>query len=153
MTTADDALPWKKETQDEAETRDWGRRLAALCPAGARVRLLGDLGAGKTTFTRGLAAGLGAAPGQVHSPSYSLVHLYRDAATKPVLYHVDLYRVEGMVDLEEIGLEEVFASPVPAAVEWPERLRGSRYQAHAGDLEVNLTVLGRGKRGLEIRRL
>jgi tRNA threonylcarbamoyladenosine biosynthesis protein TsaE len=152
MTTAGGELPWEAETQDEAETRHWGGRLAALCPQGQRICLLGDLGAGKTTFTRGLAAGLGADPGEVHSPSYSLVHLYRDTAGRPVLYHVDLYRVEGAVDLEEIGLEDVFQSAVPAAVEWPERLRGTRYQADAGDLEVRLEILGRHRRKLTMRR-
>ncbi len=152
MTTPEAALPWEAETQDETETCDWGRRLAALCPAGQRIRLVGDLGAGKTTFARGLAEGLGADPGEVHSPSYSLVHLYHDAAGQPVLYHVDLYRVGGAVDLEEIGLEDVFQSAVPAAVEWPERLQGSDYQAGPGDLEVRLEVLGRHRRKLTVRR-
>ncbi len=149
MTTPEAALPWEAETQDETETCDGGRRLAALCPAGQRIRLVGDLGAGKTTFARGLAEGLGADPGEVHSPSYSLVHLYRDATGRPVLYHVDLYRVEGAVDLEEIGLEDVFQSAVPAAVEWPERLQD---RAHPGDLEVRLEVLGRHRRKLTVRR-
>jgi tRNA threonylcarbamoyladenosine biosynthesis protein TsaE len=145
-------LPWNGVTHDEAETRAWGRRLAAVLQGGEVIRLQGELGAGKTTFTRGLAEGLGASPGQVHSPTYSLVHIYRDDDGSPVLHHVDLYRVEGEVDLEEIGLEDVFAARVPAAVEWPERLRAWRHRAATGDLEVSLEVIGPQERRITVSR-
>jgi tRNA threonylcarbamoyladenosine biosynthesis protein TsaE len=148
-----EALPWDVETADEAGSRDRGRRLAALCHGNETIRLVGDLGAGKTTFTQGLAEGLGAGPHQVHSPSYSLVHLYRDPSGSPVLYHVDLYRVEGAVDLEEIGLEEVFTAAIPVAVEWPERLSGSRFSPQPGDFEVCLNVLDRHRRRLRVRQV
>lgn len=152
MTTIGEAFPWDVETEGEAETRDCGRRLAVWCSAGQRIRLVGDLGAGKTTFTQGLAAGLGADPRQVHSPSYSLVHLYHDATGRPVLYHVDLYRVTSALGLEEIGLEDVFQSAVPAAVEWPERLQESHFPAEIDDLEVRLEILDRNRRKLTVRR-
>jgi tRNA threonylcarbamoyladenosine biosynthesis protein TsaE len=145
-------LPWNGVTHEEEETREWGRRLAALLTGGEVIRLRGELGAGKTTFTRGLAEGLGASPDQVHSPTYSLVHIYRDGEGHPVLHHVELYRVEGEVDLEEIGLEDVFAARVPAAVEWPERLRTSRHRVAPGDLDVSLEVMGPNRRRITVTR-
>ena len=148
-----DPFPWDEITEDETSTVDLGSRLAALLEPGQVVRLRGDLGAGKTCFTRGLARGLGADPSSVHSPSFSLVHRYPDAAGRPVLYHVDLYRIEGEVDLREIGLEDVLDSPVPCAVEWAERLGAGRFAATAGDLEVELSVLGPQRRRVRVRRL
>ena len=128
-------------TRSESETVAAGRRLAAQLAPGAIVRLEGELGAGKTCFTRGLAQGLGADPTNVHSPSFSLVHLYRDRTGKSVLYHVDLYRIDGDADLREIGLEEVFASGVPVAVEWAERIPEGRFDPAPGDWRVRLEVV------------
>ena len=143
-------IPREQVTWDEAETVSAGRRLAALLGAGAVVWLEGELGAGKTCFARGLAEGLGVDAEAVHSPSFSLVHLYRDHAGRPALYHVDLYRVDGDVDLREIGLEEVFTCGVPVAVEWAERMQNSRFEAAPGDWQVRLEVAGRGQRRIHI---
>ena len=151
-TAASPPLPWDVVTGGETETVDRGRRLASLLVGGETIRLEGGLGAGKTVFTRGLALGLGADEAQVHSPSYSLVHLYRDSNRRPVLYHVDLYRVEGEQDLEELGLEEVVASAVPVAVEWAERLEGTRHLPAPGDLHVRLEVLSPDERRLRVAR-
>ena len=137
-------------TRTEAETVAVGRRLAAELRPGAIVRLHGDLGAGKTCFTRGLAEGLGVDPTRVHSPSFSLVHLYRDRAGKAALYHIDLYRVEGEVDLQEIGLEDALSGETPVAVEWPERLDEARFPPVPGDWTVQIEITARDRRRLRI---
>ncbi len=153
MVATSPALPWERFSETAEDTESCGRQLAEFLEAGTMIRLEGDLGAGKTTFTRGLAAGLGVPAAAVHSPSYSLVHLYHDSEGRAALYHVDLYRVGGTVDLEEIGLEDLFASDVPMAVEWPERLGGLRRLSGAGDLCVRLEMAGRQRRHLTVRRL
>jgi tRNA threonylcarbamoyladenosine biosynthesis protein TsaE len=146
-------LPWDLVLRDEAETEQAGAWLAPLLRAGDVVRLSGELGAGKTTFTRGLARGLGADPAAVHSPSFSLVHVYRDATGRTALTHVDLYRVEGAADLREIGLEDALGAEAPAAVEWAERLGEGRFGPRAGDLMVALEVIPSGGRRLRVGRL
>lgn len=146
-------LPWDLWLRDEAETEEAGERLTALLGPGDVIRLSGELGAGKTTFTRGLARGLGADPAAVHSPTFSLVHLYRDGAGRPALYHVDLYRVEGPADLEEIGLEDALGADAPAAVEWAERLAEGRFAPRPGDVLVFLDVPPTGGRRLRAMRL
>ena len=94
-----------------------GTALAALLRAGDVVTLAGPLGAGKTTFARGLLHGLGH-EGEVPSPSFAIVQPY-DALTLPVT-HADLYRIEDPAELEELGLEEVLGVGA-LVVEWPER--------------------------------
>jgi tRNA threonylcarbamoyladenosine biosynthesis protein TsaE len=106
-------------TTSEDETRERAARLAAELTAGAVVLLSGDLGAGKTAFVRGLAAGLGIDPDEVTSPTFTLVHEYRGGRLP--LVHVDLYRLE-RADLDEIGLDQDLASRGVVAVEWSERL-------------------------------
>ncbi|MGH9724982.1 MAG: tRNA (adenosine(37)-N6)-threonylcarbamoyltransferase complex ATPase subunit type 1 TsaE, partial [Candidatus Acidiferrales bacterium] len=84
------------------------------------ILLWGDLGAGKTTLTKGIVAGLGAAEAQeVTSPTFTLVHKYGQSAR---VYHVDLYRITDFNDLETLGLEDVLAEPGVVLVEWPDRL-------------------------------
>ena len=78
-------------TRSEAETVDAGRELAGTLGPGAIVLLSGDLGAGKTAFIRGMAAGLGIDPLEVSSPTFTLIHEYRGGRLQ--LHHVDLYRL------------------------------------------------------------
>jgi tRNA threonylcarbamoyladenosine biosynthesis protein TsaE len=112
------------ETRSADETRAVGEQLAAVLRAGDVVLLQGDLGAGKTTLTQGVAKGLGIAD-YVQSPTFILVAEYdgRAADGTPLrLYHLDLYRLEGLSDLESIGFED-YLVPVDgvSVVEWPER--------------------------------
>ena len=102
------------------ETIERGRTLGASLQAPVLVLLSGELGAGKTTFTKGIISGLNAArEEEVTSPTFTLVHVFRGRAK---VHHVDLYRIEGFHDLETLGLEDVFAEPGVVIVEWPDRL-------------------------------
>ncbi|MDP3767287.1 MAG: tRNA (adenosine(37)-N6)-threonylcarbamoyltransferase complex ATPase subunit type 1 TsaE [Dehalococcoidia bacterium] len=106
-------------SRSEEETRAAGESLASSLRSGDSVLLSGDLGMGKTVFARGVAAGLGVDPGQVRSPSFTLVNRYPGRV--PV-YHIDLYRVEKLEDMDELGLEEILGGDGVAVVEWAERL-------------------------------
>ena len=81
--------------------------------------LYGDLGAGKTAFTRGLADGLGAAPDDVNSPTFTIMQEYRSGRLP--LFHVDLYRLIDPREIEDLGLDEITQSGV-LAIEWAEKL-------------------------------
>ncbi len=102
------------------QTQDLARGLGARLQAGDVVLLRGDLGAGKTCFTEGLWQGLGGAPGTISSPSFALVHEHRGARLP--FAHIDLYRLAGVTEALDLGLEEVLGGPGVCVVEWPERL-------------------------------
>ena len=108
-------------TQSETETAAVGRDLAATLSAGDVVLLYGDLGAGKTAFVRGLAEGLGVAPGEVSSPTFTLVQEYRGG--RVTLVHVDLYRLNDSREIEDLGLDEIAAGAV-LTIEWADKLGG-----------------------------
>jgi tRNA threonylcarbamoyladenosine biosynthesis protein TsaE len=84
--------------------------------------LYGDLGAGKTAFVRGLAEGLGVAPAEVSSPTFTLVQEYRGG--RVTLVHVDLYRLNDPREIDDLGLEEIGADAV-LTIEWAEKLEGA----------------------------
>jgi tRNA threonylcarbamoyladenosine biosynthesis protein TsaE len=109
----------KHVTDSEGETHAFGRKLAATLTVPGVVMLRGTLGAGKTTLARGIAEGLGADPAAVHSPSFTLVNIYRGRCP---IYHVDLYRVEGERDLSSIGLDDFLGVDGVTIIEWSERL-------------------------------
>ena len=106
-------------THSEAATHEFARQLADRLGPGAVVLLSGNLGAGKTAFVRGLAAGLGIEPGEVSSPTFTLVHEYRGG--RLTLYHVDLYRLDRAATTD-LGLEEMGVADGVLAIEWPDRL-------------------------------
>src|SRR3954468_23215873 len=106
-------------TNSEAETVAAGREFARGLASGAIVLLWGDLGAGKTAFVRGLAEGLGVAPSEVSSPTFTLVQEYRGGRLP--LYHVDLYRIEDPREFDELGLDEIAEQGV-LAIEWAEKM-------------------------------
>jgi tRNA threonylcarbamoyladenosine biosynthesis protein TsaE len=106
-------------TRSEHETHAVARVLAASLAAGDVVLLSGSLGAGKTAFVRGMAAGLGVDPAEVSSPTFTLVHEYRGG--RLTLYHADLYRLDRAAT-DDLGLEEMGAADGVLAIEWPERL-------------------------------
>lgn len=98
-----------------------GKELGERHPRGGLFYLVGDLGAGKTIFAKGLASAYGVPPDEVTSPTFALVHRYGEGS-RPV-YHVDLYRLENERELEELGLEELLDEEgVVLIVEWAEKL-------------------------------
>ena len=104
-------------TRSPAETEAAGERLAASLRSGDLVLLEGPLGAGKTTFVRGLARGLGSRA-HVMSPTFQLVRIYEGPLQ---LAHVDLYRLEAGAGVADLGLEELLDAGV-VVVEWGDRL-------------------------------
>ncbi len=99
-------------------TRAWAAAWVKKLPDGTVIALHGDLGAGKTCFVRGLADGLGiTAP--VHSPTFTLVNEYRGPRN---LYHLDLYRLDGVDEAWEIGIDQYLPGDGITAIEWAERI-------------------------------
>jgi len=106
-------------THSPEETIENGRKIGAGLKPPALILLSGDLGAGKTTLTKGIVSGLGAAKEEdVTSPTFTLVHRYQGARR---VYHVDLYRVVSFHDFETLGLEDVFSEEAVVIVEWSEK--------------------------------
>jgi tRNA threonylcarbamoyladenosine biosynthesis protein TsaE len=106
-------------THSAEETIAWGKKLAETLQAPLLVLLSGELGSGKTTLTKGIVAGLGAAPeDEVTSPTFTLVHEYGSGKR---VFHGDLYRIESFHDFETLGLEDVFAQPAIVILEWSEK--------------------------------
>lgn len=107
-------------TQSAEDTIAKGRDIGASLKPPVLVLLTGDLGAGKTTLTKGIVCGLSASTEEeVTSPTFTLVHKY---AGKNIVYHVDLYRIGDFHDFETLGLEDLFAEQAVVIVEWAEKL-------------------------------
>ncbi len=108
-------------SNSEADTAALGGRIAASLDRPRIMLLYGELGAGKTAFTRGFAAGMGMKDlSKVHSPSFTLINQYETPLG--TLFHVDLYRLETARDLYSIGLDELLAEGTWAIVEWADKL-------------------------------
>ena len=108
-------------SRSEAETLRIGELIGRRLHPPCLILLHGALGAGKTTLTRALAVGLGVGDASiVHSPSFTLVNQY--PARGETLYHVDLYRLEGLSDLYSIGMDEILSQEAVIIVEWAEKL-------------------------------
>lgn len=131
---------------DTEATMALGAALAPLLRAGDVVALQGDLGAGKTSFARGLLAALGL-PGEAPSPTFAIVQPYAPPDVRLPVAHIDLYRLDSPEDAEELGLDDLLSDSA-LLIEWPERL-GSRLWPHA--LLLTFTVMPDGARGLTAR--
>jgi tRNA threonylcarbamoyladenosine biosynthesis protein TsaE len=125
---------------DEAATLALGARLGAALDPGLYLALSGDLGAGKTTFARGILRGLGF-EGRVKSPTYTLVEVYK--LSRLDLYHFDLYRFEDPQELWDAGFRDDFGIGNVCLVEWPERAQGL---LPPPDIEISLSAEGEGRR-------
>ncbi len=139
-------MPREFFTDSDDSTIALGRRLAATVRPPLVALLHGDMGAGKTTFSKGLIAGLGVAREEdVASPTFTLVHQY---GPRPIVYHVDLYRIEHSGkdagrDLDTLGLDDIWFNRENAVVviEWGEKAAdlvsdyaGPRWELHFQDL-------------------
>ncbi len=131
-------------TASESETIAAGRELAGSLEPGQIVLLFGDLGAGKTAFVRGLAEGLGIDPGDVSSPTFTIIQEYRGA--RGTLLHVDLYRLDAR-EVDDLGLDELGEQAI-VAIEWAERLP----RQPNGVVQVQLSHHGGDKREITISR-
>ena len=130
---------WTREkrlrTRSEAGTLALGELMTELLPAPKLVVLRGELGMGKTTLVKGMAAALGASADEVTSPTFTLVHEYVGRKTR--LVHIDLYRLEGERELEGIGLWELVDRPdALVMVEWGDRFASVMERA---DAEISMT--------------
>jgi tRNA threonylcarbamoyladenosine biosynthesis protein TsaE len=138
-------VPEEIITHSSEETTQWGRELAQRLQAPVLVLLTGDLGTGKTTLTKGIVSGLGAAKeDDVTSPTFTLVHVYG----KPTkVYHADLYRIESFHDFETLGMEDMFFTPAVAILEWSERFP---LQAPWPQIRIRLEHLGGDARRITV---
>ncbi len=131
---------WSIYLANESETVAAGEKLGAQLQCGGVVYLGGTLGAGKTTFCRGVLKAFGHS-GAVKSPTYTLVEPYERGQNR--LYHFDLYRLGDPEELEFMGVRDYFSEQSIALVEWPSK--GEGYIPKA-DLVVNLIVSGEGRK-------
>ena len=135
-------------THSPEETLAFGRELARLLKPPGLVLLEGDLGSGKTVLAKGIVAGLGAAPEcEVTSPTFALVHEYTGAAK---VFHLDLYRIEGVRDLATLGLEDMLLQDATVIVEWGEKWRP---RAPRPRVEVRLEHCGESDRRIVVEEV
>ena len=131
----------------EADTEALGAALAPLLRPRLNIWLLGNLGMGKTTLTRGLLRALGH-EGKVKSPTYTLIEPY--VVSRLNLYHFDFYRFTHAEEFLEAGLDEYFEGDGICLVEWPNL---AQPYLPAADLEIGLRIAASGGRDLELRAL
>ena len=136
-------------SESREETIAIGEGLAKKLKSGDVVALIGDLGSGKTVFTKGIAKGLGvkAAHSRVNSPSFVII---KEHKARIPLYHFDLYRLDRTSSLDQMNYEEYFYRGGVTVIEWADKilpLLPSRY------IEVRLSVIGENKRKIGIRKV
>ena len=134
-------------THSAEETRQLGEWLADRLKAGDTLLLRGELGSGKSEFTRGLAKGLGVTE-TVTSPSFTILNVYESGRLP--LYHFDWYRLEDSGELYELGMDEYLGGDGIAAVEWPEQCEDA---VPEDALEIRFRYVDENTRDLSFRRL
>jgi tRNA threonylcarbamoyladenosine biosynthesis protein TsaE len=130
---------------DEAATLACGERFASILVPGLNVYLHGDLGAGKTTFVRGVLRGLGHI-GKVKSPTYTLVESYAielNKISRYTLYHFDLYRFTDEEEWEAAGFRDYFNAQSICMIEWPEK---AAHVLPAPDIHVHLSMFSESRK-------
>lgn len=134
-------------THSAEETMAFGRTLTELLAPPKLVLLRGELGAGKTTLVKGIAAALeAAAEEEVTSPTFTLVHEYR--GPRVVVYHIDLYRVDTARELETLGLDDLRSDNSILLIEWGEKFLRFHNER---DLEIGLERINHSERRIQLK--
>ncbi len=132
-------------TESAEETIAFGRTLAELLTAPKLVLLRGDLGAGKTTLVKGIAAAFEAAAEEdVTSPTFTLIHEYRGPRAN--LYHIDLYRIDTQRELDTLALDDLRAEDSILLIEW-----GEKFSRFVRERDVEILLEREGENGRRIR--
>ena len=142
-------------THSVEETRELGRKIGILIRQPVIIALIGDLGCGKTAFVQGIAQGLGIpADYYITSPTFTLINEYPGRLP---LFHVDLYRLEGLSDFEDIGLDELYCSRAVLAIEWADKLPDDVFDAYLSltfdiidDNSRKISILASGQDGIDL---
>ena len=141
-------------TSSTEQTEEVGRVLGTMLEAGDLICLFGDLGAGKTHFSYGVARGLQVQDQYVTSPTFTFVNIYQGRIP---LYHIDLYRLKDPSELESIGFEEYLDSDGATVIEWAERaeeeLPEEKLNVYISDVSENSRELGFFAEGERYERL
>lgn len=133
------------ETCSEKETYELGRRLGAASHAGQVYTLIGDLGVGKTVFTKGLAAGLGIEE-PVSSPTFTIVQVYEEGNLP--FYHFDVYRIGDVEEMDEIGYEDYIYGDGVSLIEWANLIE-EILPEHYTEVKIEKNL----ERGFDYRRI
>ena len=134
---------WTITTRSADETREFGEAIGRVLRGSEVILLTGQLGAGKTTLTQGVALGLGV-EGYTKSPSFVLLNEYQGRVP---LYHLDLFRIETPEEVWDLGIDEYLDGPGVIAIEWADRAR----KAFPDDgLTVELQVIGDDERRVTV---
>ena len=132
-------------TRSATETQKLGQTLGAAVKQAIIIALTGELGSGKTTFVQGLAKGLDISDKYyITSPTFTLINEYPG---RHRLFHVDLYRIEHISELEDIGLDEVLHQDAVIAIEWADKLSGDMLSDH---LALQFKLVGEESRQIDI---
>jgi tRNA threonylcarbamoyladenosine biosynthesis protein TsaE len=141
---------WTVLSRSAEETEQLGRVIGTCVEGGDIVALYGELGTGKTTLVRGVAAGIGASPAVVSSPTFVLIREYHGRLR---LAHADLYRISSALDLHHSGLTDYFDHATVTILEWAEKATGELpldrleiHFSHRGQTTRNLRISYRGPR-------
>jgi tRNA threonylcarbamoyladenosine biosynthesis protein TsaE len=134
-------------SRSPGETLAFGEALGRSLGPGDVLALIGELGAGKTWLTKGVAAGLGVPPAEVTSPTFVLLHLYRGRLE---LAHFDAYRLRRGQELLDLGADEQLYGDGACVVEWADRVRDA---LPADRLEIEIEAVGENERRLTLRPL
>lgn len=133
------------ETNHEKETYDLGFRLGLEAEAGAVYSLVGDLGVGKTVFTKGLAKGLGIEEA-ISSPTFTIVQIYEEGRLP--FYHFDVYRIGDIEEMDEIGYEDYIYGDGVSLIEWAD-LISEILPLHYTEIKIEKDL----ERGFDYRRI
>lgn len=133
------------ETNSPKETFAVGRKLGLCAQPGEVYTLHGALGAGKTVFTQGVAAGLGIT-GHVNSPTFTIVQIYENGRLP--FYHFDVYRIGDIAEMDEIGYEDYFYGNGVCIIEWAELIAGL-----IPEKAVNITIEKNLEKGFDYRKI